>query len=116
MIACTEHKTRTSILLPLNLAHRRLRDQAAAAACEGFLAALLPFSGNRARGIDIPALRPVTERIAVPWRLRRERGQLQLLPDRTRMLHEFARGQRERRRHVSQRCVDEDGRLLVAGA
>ena len=77
-------------------------------------AALLPFPGDRARRIDVPILRPVAERIAVPRRLRRERRQAELLPDRLRPLHELARRQRERRRRMAQRCVDQDGRLLAA--
>src|SRR5215467_10232102 len=94
-------------ILFLDLAHRSLRRQAGAPACESLLAALLPFAGNGALGIDVPRLRPIAERIAVPWRLRCERRQLKLLPNRARPLHEFARGQGERGGRMFQRRVDE---------
>ena len=45
------------------------------------VAALLPVAGDRALGVDVPALRPVAERVAVPGRLRRQRRQSELVPD-----------------------------------
>src|ERR1700722_4874402 len=100
------------VLILLHLARRRLRRDAAAAARVGLLPAGLPFAGDGAAREDVPGVGPVAERIAVPRRLRRQRGQMQLLPDRARPLHEFARRQRQRRRRVLEGSIDTQRRIL----
>ena len=51
----------------------------------------------------------MAEVIAVPGRLRRERRQAESLPDRSRVLHEFAFGQCDRCKRRLERCINEDG-------
>src|SRR5215470_8687208 len=98
-----EEISESELLLPLRLAHRRLRREAAAATREGVGAVRLPLPGDRALREGVPARRPITQGVAVPGRLRRKRRQIELLPDRARPLHEFARRQGERRRDVLER-------------
>src|SRR5262249_28620802 len=52
---------------------------------------------HRHLGLALEFTRPVSEVIAVPWRLRRERRQAEPFPDRLGLLHELALGQRYRR-------------------
>src|SRR5436853_5802949 len=64
-----------------DLADRRFGGKTAAATPQRLLAALRPFAGNRPLGVDIPSLRPLAKRIAVPRGLGIERRQPKLLPD-----------------------------------
>src|SRR5262245_8254772 len=79
----------SALSLPLHVAHRCLRPHAAAAACESVGSVHLPLTIDGAAREGLPVIGPVAERITVPWRLRRDRRKLQLLPDRTRALHEL---------------------------
>src|SRR3954447_19751054 len=90
----------SDLLLLLHVAHRSLGPHAAAAAREGVSAVDLPIASDRTAREGLPVVGPVTERIAVPWRLWRDRRELQFLPDRARALHELAPRQSERRRRV----------------
>src|SRR5215467_5189824 len=65
----------------LNVARRRLRREAAAAAREGILAALVPGAVDSALREHIPGRIPVAEGVAVPRRARREPRQAELVPD-----------------------------------
>src|SRR5262249_60544257 len=86
------------VILPLNVAHRRFRNQATVPARESLLPALLPLAGHGALRIDLPTRRPVTERIAVPRRLRGEGGQVELPPNRARPPPKFAHARSEQQR------------------
>src|SRR5882757_9426815 len=78
---------RSCLLLPLHITHRRLRPHAAAAAREGLEAIDLPLAPDGAAREGLPIVGPIAERIAVPGRLRRDRRELELLPDRACALH-----------------------------
>ena len=80
---------------------------------DGFFAAFRPLPLDRSAGVNIIALVPVSQRIAMPRRLGRNRRQPQLVPDRSRAFHEFAPRQRERRHIVLERGVDENGRVFA---
>src|SRR5262249_56600950 len=80
------------VILPLDVTHRRFRNQATVPARESLLPALLPLAGDGALRIDLPTRRPVTERIAVPRRLRGESRQLVVPPTRARPPHQLPGG------------------------
>src|SRR5439155_6123785 len=87
---CAHHRCpRAEACSALDLAHRRFRPQPGARPGERLLAGVLPGPAHGARSINIPALDPVAERLAVPWRLETDRRQVELLPERQRALHEF---------------------------
>src|SRR5262249_47027320 len=115
-IRLTPKRSEFLFLLCLHLAHRRLRRDAGTSAREGVAAVRLPLALDGATREILPVVGPVAERIAVPGRLRGERGKLQLLPDHPRPLHELARRQGERRRGALERRVDQQGGFLAAHA
>src|SRR5262245_21997783 len=91
------------------------RDVGAPLVCKIF-AELEIVAAGRHLGLPFQLLRPVSEVVAVPGWLRRERGQAQPLPDRLGALHELALRQRDRRIGALERGVDEHGRALAAVA
>src|SRR6516162_4274195 len=58
----------------LHQPHRSLRAEATAPAGEGILPVLHPVAPDRVDGKLRPALAPIAELIAVPWRAQRERA------------------------------------------
>src|SRR5262247_3178466 len=85
------------ILGPFDAPRRRVRRDAAAPPLPVALAPLHPVAARRLRRIAVPFVGPVAERIAVPRRLRPQRRQAELLPQRTGFFHMLPRGKRERR-------------------
>src|SRR5262249_53032190 len=102
------------LLLPLHVPHRGLRGDAGTAAREGVAASCLPAAPDGAARKILPVVGPIAERIAVPGRLRRERRELQVLPNGACSLHELARRQSQRRRSALERRVNQQGRFLTA--
>src|SRR5436190_2252683 len=75
-----------TLLFPLHIAHRRFRRDTATAARECLAPIDFPVAVYGATRIGLPIIRPVAERIAVPWRVRSDRRQSEFLPDAKRAL------------------------------
>src|SRR3981081_2940092 len=87
-------------------------DIAASLVCKIRAAAEIIAVGRHA-GMLLPPLGTEAEIIAVPGRFRLERRQPQALPDRARILHEFAFGQGDGRESSLEGRVDEDRSALA---
>ena len=100
-------------LLPL---YRGVHRDIAAALVRKVAAELEVVAARRHLRLLRQIRRPVAEVVTVPRRLRRERRQAEPLPDRARVVHELAPGQRDRRKLSLEHGVDQDGRRLAAVA
>src|SRR5262245_38431092 len=96
--------------------HRRVHGDVAAPFVCQVLAELEVLPLHRHLGLALEFPRPVSEVIAMPWRLRRERRQAEPFPDRLGLLHELALGQRDRRVGALERRVDQHGGAFAAVA
>ena len=90
----------SAVLRLLVQPRRRLWHQPGALARQRLAAGELPVALGSAPREGLPAVGPVTQAVAVPRRLHGERVEVELLPQRARMLHVFARRQRERRHRI----------------
>src|SRR5262249_14819353 len=88
-------------------------DVAAPFVCE-VLAEFEVLALHRHLGLALEFPRPVSEVIAMPWRLRRERRQTEPFPDRLGLLHELAPGPRHRRVGALVRGVAQHGGAFAA--
>src|SRR5262249_51119995 len=76
---------------------RRVHGDVAAPFVGEVLAEFEVLALHRHLGLALEFSRPVSEVIAMPWRLWRERRQAEPFPDCLRLLHELALRQRDRR-------------------
>src|SRR4030081_789524 len=105
---------RMSFLLHGGALDRRIHgDIAASLVCKIRAEAEIIAVGRHA-GLLLQLFRPEAEIIAVPERFRLERRQSQALPDRARILHEFALGQGDRRKNPLQGRVDQHRGALAS--
>src|SRR5262245_56907318 len=93
---------------------RRVHGDVAAPFVGPVLAEFEVLALHRHLGLALEFPRPVSEVIAMPWRLRRERRQAEPFPDRLGLLHELALGQRDRRVGALERGVDQHGGAFAA--